>query len=379
MMRILHVAGAYLPYIGGASLRLSSLLSEMAASCELNLLVPRKDIHGQDIYEVETKSYEVLDGVHVHRVPKVSDLRKAVRALSREHNIDLIHAHNPRFALLGLLAFTRKPLICEIHAVTDVSWPKRLVNRLVYRFSDGIIVLSNSAKEELTRRYKIPPDKIEVIYNGIETWRFKPSGKGALIREKYGIAGKPVIGYIGTFYEWQGVEDLVRAFSLVAEKEPDARLLLVGDGPDLERVRSIIDGLLIADKVTLTGRVPPTEVPHYFEAIDVFVIARPSTISTQTAVPLKLLEAMAMAKAIIATDVRGLSEVVNDRVNGLLIPPGNVEELASQVLELLADEPLRRKIGSNAREQVEREFSWARSAEKVLKLYEKTLKTGSRA
>ncbi len=373
MMRILHVAGAYLPYIGGSSLRLSSLLKEMAASCELHLLVPQKDIYGKNIYEVETKGYEVLDGVCIHRVAKVSDLRKGVRTLSREHNVDLIHAHNPRFAFLSLLAFSRKPLICEIHAITDMSWPKHLVSKLVYRFSERIIVLSNSAKEELVRRYKVSPNKIEVIYNGIEAGKFKPSGQGALIREKHSIVDKSVIGYIGTFYEWQGIEDLVRAFSLVAEKKPDVRLLLVGEGPDLERVRNTIDSSLIKDKVILTGRVPPAEVPHYFEAIDVFVIARPSTISTQTAVPLKLLEAMAMGKAIIATHVRGLSEVVEDRVNGLLIQPGNVEELAGKVLELLADEPLRRKIGSNAREQATREFSWGHSAEKVLKLYEETL------
>jgi glycosyltransferase involved in cell wall biosynthesis len=373
MMRILHVTGTYLPYIGGASLRLSSLLKEMAASCELHLLVPQKDIHGRDIYEVETKSYEVLDGVRIHRVAKVSDLRKGVRTLSQEHNVDLIHAHNPRFALLSLLAFTHKPLICEIHAITSVSWPKHLVNRLVYRSSDRIIVLADSAKEEAVRRYKISPDKIEVIYNGIETGKFKPSGKGALIRKKHGIIGKSVIGYIGTFYEWQGVEDLVRAFSLVAKEKPEVRLLLVGDGPDFERIKKIIDGLHIGDKVILTSLVPPAEVPHYFEAIDVFVIARPSTISTQTAVPLKLMEAMAMGKAIIATNVKGLSEVVEDRVNGLLIQPGNVEELAGKVLELLVDEPLRRKIGSKAREQAAREFSWSRSAEKVLKLYEETL------
>jgi glycosyltransferase involved in cell wall biosynthesis len=376
MMRILHVAGSYLPLIGGATLRPANLLKPLADRCELHILVPRQDIHGKNIYAAEVKDYEILDGVHVHRVARMSDLRKGVRALAREHDIDIVHAHNPRFALISLLAFTGRPLICEIHAITSVSLPKRLVNRLVYRFSDRIIVLSNSAKEELTQRYRIPPGKVEVIYNGIEAGKFKPSGKGAPVRKRLGIAGKPVIGYIGTFFEWQGTEDLVRAFPLIATKRPEVRLLLVGDGPDFERVRNIIDDLGIGDKVILTGRVPPTEVPHYFEAIDVFVIARPDKIETRTAVPLKLLEAMAMDKAIIGTEVRGLSEVVEDGVNGILIPPGNAEALADKALALLADEPLRRKIGSNARKQVEREFSWARSAEKLWELYEKILKTG---
>jgi len=373
MLKVLNVAGSYLPLIGGATLRPANLLKPLADRCELHILVPKKDIYGKNIYDAEVKDYEILDGVYIHRVEKVSHLRKQVKVISKECDIDIIHAHNPRFAFLSLLAFTGKPLICEIHAITSMSLPKHFVSKLVYKFSDEIIALSNSAKEEVARRYKISPDKIEVIYNGIDIARFKPSGKGALVRERYGMAGKFVIGYIGTFYNWQGVEDLVRAFSLVARKRLDARLLLVGDGPDFECIKNIIDDLLIGDKVILTGRVSPSEVPHYFDSIDIFVIARPDTIATQTAVPLKLLEAMAMGKPIIATNVKGLSELIDNGTNGVLVQPGNVEELASKTLELLDNEPLRRQISNNAREQVEREFSWERSSEKVLKLYEKTL------
>ena len=370
MLRVLHVTGVYLPYIGGSSLRLSSLLKPLVEGddCEFHILVPKRDIHGKDIYRSDIKEHESIGGLHVHRVERTLNMVKAIRKICKEADIDIIHAHNPRFALVSLLALTGKTLILETHTVRQVSPVKELMTRLTYKLCDRIIVLSNSMKEELTRTYRIPAYKIQVIYNGVDQKKFAQRTGPNFLRRKYQIPEKFVVGYVGTFHKWQGVADLARSFSGIAKKRDDVRLLMVGWGPEFDNVKNIIDELNIGDKITLTGKVSPDEVPYYIGGIDIFIIPRPSTSETETAVPLKVLEAMAAGKPIVATRVGGLTELIEDGVSGILTTPGDSGQLADKILRLLDDDALRKEIGDNARQKV-KEFDWERSSMKLLSLY----------
>jgi glycosyltransferase involved in cell wall biosynthesis len=336
--------------------------------CELHILVPRKNILGAEIYEREVADYEIVEGVHVHRVPKVSNMAGAIRRICKKVGIDIVHAHNPRFGFLSLLALVNKPLIVEIHALPQLSPIKEFLARITYRLCDRIVVLANPMKEEVTRRYGIRPNKVEVVYNGVEIGRFAQQDEISYRKEKYHAAERFVVGYIGTFYKWQGTEDLVRAFSIVVNKRDDVRLLMVGDGPDFNTVRDIVSQLDIGSKVVLTGKVPPDEVPSYLGQMDAFVVPRPSVPETETAVPLKVLEAMAAGKAIVATNVGGLTDVIEDGVNGILTEPGNISQLADRILDLINDQSLRKKIGEQARQKA-REYDWDHSAMIMLTLY----------
>jgi len=372
-VKILHISGTYLPYIGGSSLRLANLLKILGKHFEIHLLVPRKDIYGKDIYSEPIKEHEVLDDIIIHRVQSVSSLSKTIRGICRKHNIDIIHAHNPRFAFYSLLALTGKPLICETHALTHTSFIKSFPVYFTYKICNKIIVLSNSAKQEIVERYKIPLNKVEVIFNGVDLKRFTNFKKNSLfIREKYNIRERYILGYIGTFCKWQGVRHLVRSFSYVVKKRDDVELMLVGDGPDFKNIKILIDRLNLKGKIMLTGEVPPNEIPDYLKSIDIFIIPRPNTIENETAIPLKLLEAMAMSKPIVATNVEGISEVINDGIDGILAIAGNDGKLAEKILMLLDNKSLRKKIGENAKERV-KSFKWECSAKKIAQIYKQIL------
>lgn len=378
MLRILHVANAYLPYIGGSSLRLRNLLKPLVAAdhCEFHILVPKRDLHGKDIYKSEVVDHEIIDGLYVHRVQKISNMVKEIRKICKEMNIDIIHAHNPRFALMSIFALVGRPLILETHAVTQMSLVKELLTKLTYKLCDRIIVLSNSMKQQVIRKYGVSSHKIQVIYNGVEIEKFTQPDKENFAKEKQHISERFVIGYVGTFYKWQGVEDLARSFSSVVKRRDDVRLLMVGEGPEFENVKNIIGELDIGNKVTLTGSVPPDEVPYYIGAMDIFIVPRPSTSETETAVPLKVLEAMAMGKPIVATNVGGLAEVIEDGVNGILTEPGNTGQLADKILSLVDNESLRREIGEKSKQKA-KEFNWEHSSMKLLSLYNELSDSGA--
>lgn len=374
MLKVLHVAGTYLPYIGGSSLRLRNLLEPIAQECELHVLVPRRDIFGNAIYENEILDFEIINGINVHRVKRVSQLPAAIRHLCRAHQIDLIHAHNPRFAGLAHLAFIQKPLIVEIHAPTELNRIKSWISGWIYRHADHIVVLSQGMKRFIMREYHLPERRIAVVYNGVDLAKFCVSEEqSAVIKSRYGLADYRVVGYIGTLYEWQGAIDLVRVFSKVESKCRDVRLLLVGDGPDEHKVREMVDQLNLDSKVFLAGTVPPEEIPAYFHAMDIFIIPRPSTVGTETAIPLKVLEAMAAGVPIVATQVGGLTEVLENEVNALLCPPGRDDLIAERISLLLDNQELRNRLARSAQEKALRWYSWDRSAEHLLRLYDEVL------
>jgi len=375
-IKVLHVAASYFPDVGGFPLRLARLLEPLAGKYEFHVLVPKKDHHGRNIYQQEVKNREIINGVIVHRVEKLSDIRGAVRRICKQYKINIIHAHygGLSLALASLLAFTGKPLIYEVHAVSNANILKRLLAYPVYWFSNKVIVLSFGAKEIITEIYKISPRKTVIIPNGVNHDEFFSSKDG----EKSSNSSQPLtIGYIGTFYPWEGVTVLVKAFSRIIRR-CDAKLLLVGEGPTFVEVKRLVNELNLESKVSFTGMVAPSEVPNYLSAMDIFVIPRFRTIETETATPLKLLEAMAAGKAIVATDVKGVTEVIRDREDGILVPPADEMQLAKAILVLLEHESMRRKLGEQARVKVKEQFSWNASCTKLDAVYEELIKTGRR-
>jgi len=370
MLKVLHVAGTYLPYIGGSSLRLRNLLEPIAQECELHVLVPRRDIFGNAIYENEVLDFEIINGINVHRVNRVLQMPASIRHLCGAHRIDLIHGHNPRFAFMALLACVHRPLLLELRAPTELTRIKEAVAHWVYHHIDYFVVLSQSMKSYLIQRHHVPKERITVVYNGVDIHKFQVSARCPEIAgSSYSLNDNKVVGYIGSFYEWQGVLDLVKAFSAVVRKCENVHLLMVGDGPDRSRVQETIKELGLESKVTLTGSIPPENVPAYLAAMDVFVIPRPSTIGTETAIPLKLLEAMAAGVPIVATQVGGLTEVLENGLDALLSPPGRDGLLAQNIMLLLNNQTLRTKVRGNASRKVGLWFNWESLAKQLLQLY----------
>lgn len=376
MLKVLCVQGSYLPAINGVSLRTRQLFSPLvnAKLCEVHILVPKQTYSGSNIYTSNVKDYEIIEGIHVHRVRRFRSLLPAIRNICRNWNIDIIHVRTRRLVLYGRIAGIRKPLVLELGGLVEKGVVKESLIRFVYKLPSRLIVLANSAKKILNERYNIPGKKIKVIKNGIDIKKFTHNlnHKGHSIMERYGLNGKLVVGYVGRFRKWQGVQDLIQAVPKIICDKPDVHFLLVGDGPAFDYIKDLVNDLQLENKIILPGEIPPDEVPFYIDCMNVFVIPRPSTLQTETAIPLKVLEAMAAGKAIVATRVGALQEILDNRRTALLVKPGDVKDISEAIITLLTNRKLRHKLGVNARRVLEAkpQYRWDYAATQMFKVYQ---------
>lgn len=237
--------------------------------------------------------------------------------------------------------------------------------------ADLITCVSYTLKEQLENQ-NIDPKKIVVTPNGVDTTIYRPSISGKRVREKYDIKKNTVvIGFIGTFGKWHGVEILVRAFArLCSEKiySDKIHLFLIGNGVQMPVVKKMIDDLGIVNQCTLTGSIPQSDGPMYLAACDILVspTLRNSDGTPFFGSPTKLFEYMAMGKGIIASNMEQMSEILENEKTALLVEPNNIEAVADAIERLVEDEQLRCKIGLAAREEVCKRYTWEMHTQKIV-------------
>ena len=371
MLHILHVTGRYLPYIGGSSLRLHNLIKPIvnAFEGEMHILVSLTNLNGKKVYSKPVKPYEIIQGIHVHRVPNCFMMVSALRKICRQYNIDIIHAHNLRAAFISCLGLIKKPLVVEYHALRQWSLIKDKLDRIIAKRPDSIIVLSNNARKEVAKKYNIPVSKIVPILNGVDVDKFTPRPKNPYILEKYHFKENDIIlGYLGTFYDWQGVHNILDAAPHILKKIPDVKFFLVGGGPAFEAMRKQVCELGITDSVIFADKVPPEQVPDFFSVMDVFLAPRPSTFETETTVPLKILEVMAMGIPLVGTGVGGFTEVIRNGETGVLVAPGDTLRFVDAVISLIDSAPKRLEIARNARSRIENQ-TWKQASARLCDIY----------
>ncbi len=376
-MRILILSDRYLPDNSGTALRSAALATGLVRQnatqahvatltrCMLPGLAEGNQPPGD----------EDLDGVRVHRFSSEKALALGLPTLHRRFHFDLIHGRGPRYGfyarMLGMLF--RIPSIVELnYIIPQQGLLRRAIWHYTLQSASRLVVLSDHARKWATEDLGVSPERIDVVINGIDLSRFSPEKIGNEKKALLGLDDHPIVGYVGTFIEWQGVLEFVRVAALVAAQRTDARFLMVGYGPDFERTKQMITELALDDRFVLTGNVPPAEVPSCMMAMDVVLLARPPQLLNQVAVPLKLLEAMAMGRAIVVTPVRGLCELVRDRETGVVAGP-STEDIASAVLGLLDDSNMRVAIGKSARQSVETRYTWESAVSSLLTSYQRVL------
>jgi len=189
------------------------------------------------------------------------------------------------------------------------------------------------------------------------------------LQSRLGLAGKTVLGFIGSFYAYEGLTLLLEAMPAVLEEMPDVRIVLVGGGPQEHRLRERVDELGLNEVVIFTGRVPHDTVQAYYNLIDVFVYPRLPMRLTDLVTPLKPLEAMAQGRLVLASDVGGHRELIGPGVNGELFVAGDVLGLTTAIQSLLRNRDRWHSLREGGRHFVESERTWPQSVARYDSVY----------
>ena len=274
-----------------------------------------------------------------------------LRRLVRDRGIALVHCHAPYPAIGARLAFGRhRPRIVSTEHNTWDRY-RRLTywgNLLTLARADHVFAVSDKVRESmvyprLLRFLRMPP--VQTLIHGLDP-RFGERGTASDgVREELGLEKDwPIVGTIANFKAHKGLEFLLEAAVLVRHRHPDVRFVLVGDGPMGSRLRTRASELHLGDNVVFAGSRP--DAARLAGAFDLFVL--PSLVE---GLPMALLEAMALGRPTVATEVGGVPEIIEDGVNGLLVPPGNAQALADGIETVLGDRTLQLKLSESARQR----------------------------
>jgi len=313
-------------------------------------------------------------------------IRNRILELLENDTVDLVHAHSPALCGLGALQAARSkrlPFVYELRAFWEdaaVDQNKTSTRSLRYRLSqkledyvvhraDAVVGISQAILDELKKR-KTEPAKLFHVPNGVDTEKFAPGSRNESLAAKLGLGSEPVLGFIGSLYRWEGVAWLVRAVTELRRCGTACKLLIVGDGEEMPAVREAVRELNAGDFIQVLGRVPHDEIERYYSVVDVLVYPRHSIRLTELVTPLKPLEAMALGKAILGSDVGGIRELVESEKTGVLYRADNVEDFCVQAKRVLAQATLRRKLGEEAREFILREKDWNVLARRYIDIYD---------
>jgi L-malate glycosyltransferase len=286
----------------------------------------------------------------------------------------VVHAHLPLAGVVARLAgaIAGVPVVYTEHNLQErYHRATRTASRLTWRWQRQVVAVSGEVAGSIALRLpaSVP---VAVVRNGIAIEPSVPTWR-AEVRERHGLpADAPVVGTVAVFRAQKRLDLWLQAARRVADTLPEARFLLVGDGPRRAEVESLIETLDLGDRVVLAGlREDPRP---YFAALDVFLMS-----SEFEGLPLALLEAMAYGLPVVATAVGGVPEVLSDGIDGRLVPFGAVGELADRVAELISDEALRGRLAAAARQRVRDQFSVERMAREIEAIYDDILAGGVRS
>jgi len=365
VISILHITPSYLPNNDGTSVRLNSLIQPLI----------RGGLYRFYVIAMSNSYRECTLGKNLY-VYSVSSLIQMALVANRVINkVDLIHVHSPRYLILPSIFLKMKPIILEIHSILKSKLYKEVAKKALFSIPNGIIALSNSMKDIIANQYYVKPERIDVIPNGVCLREFVHSDSvksRRKIRKKYNLSeSEIVVGYIGTFFDWQGTANIIKAASYVIKEEQNVKFMLVGGGPNLRLIQEMILKFNLEKRIILTGVIPHSEVKDYYYSMDIFVVPRPSSLTTETVTPLKLLEAMAAGRAIIVTNVKGLTEIAQG--TAVIVEPDDVRELAKAIIRLVRDKKLRLYLGSRSRDRVAQMYEWEILSSHLDEVYRKYL------
>ncbi len=402
-LRVLHVLDHSIPLHSGYTFRTLSLLREQRRlGWDTQHLTSPKHAAGLGD-KADGALEQSVDGWHFYRTPAVSgglpglgqwqlmqQLQTRLQTLAQQLRPDIIHAHSPVLNALPALKVGRRlgiPVVYEVRAFWEDAAVDHGTTRegsLRYRLTramethalkrvDHVFTICEGLRSDIVAR-GIAADKVTVIPNAVDIEGFEPGGQAdPALKAQLGLAGCTVLGFIGSFYAYEGLDLLLSALPALLRARPELRVLLVGGGPQEAALKAQAQALGVAAQVIFTGRVPHAEVKRYYDLVDVLVYPRHSMRLTELVTPLKPLEAMAQERILVASDVGGHKELIRDGETGLLFRAGSADSLAATVLRLLGEPALWPRLRQQGRRFVETERNWRASVARYPAVYQALL------
>ena len=402
MIRVLHILDHSIPLHSGYTFRTAALLREQRA-------LGWETFHLTSPKQGETSaSVEEVDGLRFYRTPVATgalsrvplgkelalmkQLETRLEEVAREVRPDIIHAHSPVLNAFPAIKMARKlgiPVVYEIRAfwedaavdhgtTNEGSLRYRATRKLETRAIkqvDHVFTICEGLRADIVAR-GIPASKVTVIPNAVDIASFDlASPPDPELQQKWGLTGKTVLGFIGSFYAYEGLDLLLEALPAIIEQKPDIRVLLVGGGPQEANLRQQAEKLNLKEVVVFTGRVPHQDVNRYYDLINVLAYPRHPMRLTELVTPLKPLEAMAQGQLFVASDVGGHKELVEHNKTGILFKAGDRKALAQAIVELLDNQQHWSELKANGRQFVENVRNWRNSVANYRKPYSLLLKT----
>ncbi|MSR74984.1 MAG: glycosyltransferase [Planctomycetes bacterium] len=399
-LRVLHIQDHTIPELSGYAVRSHAVVTQQRA-LGIDARVVSSARH-----PATGESTETIHGIEFHRTsrphglltdwelklpflrerPMTAALTQRVLEVARDFQPHLLHAHSPIFDGWAARRASRAlgiPYVYEVRAFwEDDAVDKRKITEggFIYsrvraaetsicRSAGAVTTICSGLRDDLLAR-GLEPEQVHVIPNGVDADRFQPIARDEALAARLGVSQQRVIGFVGSFFRYEGLPLLVEAFASVLQEFPNTKLILLGGGEDEGAVRDAVDRRMLSGQVLLPGRVPHAEVEAWYSIIDLLVYPRLSVRLTELVTPLKPLEAAAAGKSMLGSDVGGVKEILGLVGCKRLCRAGSVESLAEAIKEWMrmAPEEVRFEV-AHQRQEAQAHCSWRAAIERILPIY----------
>ncbi len=395
-MKILHILDHSIPLHSGYTFRTKAILEQQRKLGweTFHVTSPK--------HNASTAAIEAVNGFTFYRsapplglfakLPFINQWAMVMSLVKRLDEIipeikpDVLHAHSPALNGLAALKMAKKykiPLVYECRAFWEDAavdhgtstegglryYLTKWLETYVFKRADAVTTICEGLRSDIAAR-GIPEEKITVIPNAVDIERFSYNVEpDQQLRTQLGLQDKTVLGFIGSFYAYEGLPLLLEALPTIVLNKPGTRLLLVGGGPQEALIKQKTKELGLEEAVIFTGRVPHERVQDYYNQVDIFVYPRLSMRLTDLVTPLKPLEAMAQGRLVVASDVGGHKELIQNNNTGCLFKAGDTNDLATIVLRLLDTSEQWDRFRVAGRNYVESNRNWMKSVANYQSVY----------
>jgi len=394
-MRILHILDHSLPLQSGYVYRTLGIVNQqrmlgwdpvlLTSGRHYAAASLREQIGEWNVYRTpESTGLAMLPGIR--ELATIKNLDRRVDEVVREVKPDILHAHSPVLNAIPAIHVGRRhglPVVYEVRAFWEdarrgsgardktsvryhATW---YLETQAMRRADAVIAICDGLSSDIIAR-GISKTKVTVVPNAVDRLAFAgPRTPDPDLVSRFGLAGKTVLGFFGSFYLYEGLHVLLHALALLRRERPEIMVLLAGGGPEEERLRELAENLDLDAALIFAGRIPHQEIQRYYDLTELLVFPRLSMRVTELVTPLKPLEAMAQERIVLASDVGGHRELIRDGETGYLFSPNQPERLAECVLAALADRANWPQMRARALSYIETERRWEQSVARYVDVY----------